>query len=202
MTATSVLGLPAFSRSDYKTLGLAAWAEPWKSTTSLSSCFRADLSQLFFRPKCPVAAPAAKLWHLRHRVPGAAAGRHPDGALRRPSGAQARVQPEHPDDGIACLLIGIMPAYAQIGYFTADPAGTARARRSGGRQVPSAWTFVAEHAPRHHRGYALGFLQAGLTFGYLLGALTATLLAQVLRRNMKSSTTPGVSPSCSAAYSA
>ena len=48
-----------------------------------------------------------------------------------------------------------------------------------GGEVPSAWTFVAEHAPIHHRGYALGFLQAGLTFGYLLGALTATLLAQV-----------------------
>jgi MFS family permease len=39
--------------------------------------------------------------------------------------------------------------------------------------------FVAEHAPLHHRGYALGFLQAGLTFGYLLGALTATALARI-----------------------
>jgi MFS family permease len=39
--------------------------------------------------------------------------------------------------------------------------------------------FVAEHAPTGHRGYALGFLQAGLTFGYLIGALTATFLAQV-----------------------
>ena len=48
-----------------------------------------------------------------------------------------------------------------------------------GGEVPSAWVFVAEHAPDNHRGYALGFLQAGLTFGYLLGALTATLLAQV-----------------------
>jgi MFS family permease len=38
--------------------------------------------------------------------------------------------------------------------------------------------FVAEHAPVGHRGYALGFLQAGLTFGYLIGALTATFLAQ------------------------
>jgi MFS family permease len=47
-----------------------------------------------------------------------------------------------------------------------------------GGEVPSAWVFVAEHAPAGHRGYALGFLQAGLTFGYLLGALTATFLAQ------------------------
>ncbi|WP_122858588.1 MFS transporter, partial [Pseudomonas viridiflava] len=35
------------------------------------------------------------------------------------------------------------------------------------------------HAPNGHRGYALGVLQAGLTFGYLLGALTATWLARV-----------------------
>ncbi len=48
-----------------------------------------------------------------------------------------------------------------------------------GGEVPSAWVFVAEHAPAGRRGYALGFLQAGLTFGYLLGALTATLLAQM-----------------------
>ena len=46
-------------------------------------------------------------------------------------------------------------------------------------EVPSAWVFVAEHAPAGRRGYALGFLQAGLTFGYLIGALTATLLAQL-----------------------
>ena len=48
-----------------------------------------------------------------------------------------------------------------------------------GGEVPGAWVFVAEHAPAGHRGYALGFLQAGLTFGYLLGALTATALAQL-----------------------
>ncbi|WLG93419.1 hypothetical protein [Pseudomonas cucumis] len=41
------------------------------------------------------------------------------------------------------------------------------------REAPSAWVFVGEHAPVGHRGYALGFLQAGLTFGYLIGALTA-----------------------------
>jgi MFS family permease len=48
-----------------------------------------------------------------------------------------------------------------------------------GGEVPSAWVFVAEHAPKGHRGYALGVLQAGLTFGYLIGALTATWLAKV-----------------------
>ena len=82
---------------------------------------------------------------------------------------------------LPCLLIGIMPTYAQIGYFAPLILLVLRVLQGAavGGEVPSAWTFVAEHAPTHHRGYALGFLQAGLTFGYLLGALTATLLAQL-----------------------
>ena len=64
-----------------------------------------------------------------------------------------------------------------------------------GGEVPSAWVFVAEHAPPGRRGYALGFLQAGLTFGYLLGALTATALAQLFSPQ-KYSITPGDCRSC------
>jgi len=81
---------------------------------------------------------------------------------------------------LPCLLIGIMPTYAQIGYFAPLLLLALRILQGAavGGEVPSAWVFVAEHAPAGHRGYALGFLQAGLTFGYLLGALTATILAQ------------------------
>jgi MFS family permease len=81
---------------------------------------------------------------------------------------------------LPCLLIGIMPTYAQIGYFAPLLLLLLRVLQGAavGGEVPSAWVFVAEHAPVGHRGYALGFLQAGLTFGYLLGALTATFLAQ------------------------
>lgn len=81
---------------------------------------------------------------------------------------------------LPCLLIGIMPTYAQIGYFAPLLLLVLRVFQGAavGGEVPSAWVFVAEHAPAGHRGYALGFLQAGLTFGYLIGALTATLLAQ------------------------
>jgi MFS family permease len=73
-----------------------------------------------------------------------------------------------------------MPTYAQIGYFAPLLLLLLRVLQGAavGGEVPSAWVFVAEHAPVGHRGYALGFLQAGLTFGYLLGALTATFLAQ------------------------
>lgn len=82
---------------------------------------------------------------------------------------------------LPCLLIGIMPTYAQIGYFAPLLLLALRVLQGAavGGEVPSAWVFVAEHAPAGHRGYALGFLQAGLTFGYLIGALTATWLAQV-----------------------
>jgi MFS family permease len=73
-----------------------------------------------------------------------------------------------------------MPTYAQIGYFAPLLLLALRILQGAavGGEVPSAWVFVAEHAPVGHRGYALGFLQAGLTFGYLIGALTATFLAQ------------------------
>jgi MFS family permease len=79
------------------------------------------------------------------------------------------------------LLIGVMPTYAQIGYLAPLILLVLRVLQGAavGGEVPSAWVFVAEHAPDGHRGYALGILQAGLTFGYLLGALTATLLSTV-----------------------
>jgi MFS family permease len=82
---------------------------------------------------------------------------------------------------LPCLLIGVMPTYADIGYFAPLILLALRILQGAavGGEVPSAWVFVAEHAPQGRRGYALGFLQAGLTFGYLIGALTATALAQL-----------------------
>jgi MFS family permease len=83
--------------------------------------------------------------------------------------------------GIGTTLIGVLPTYAQIGYWAPLILLGLRILQGAavGGEVPSAWVFVAEHAPDGHRGYALGVLQAGLTFGYLLGALTATWLAKV-----------------------
>jgi MFS family permease len=82
---------------------------------------------------------------------------------------------------LPCLLIGVMPTYADIGYWAPLILLALRILQGAavGGEVPSAWVFVAEHAPKGHRGYALGVLQAGLTFGYLIGALTATWLAKV-----------------------
>ena len=75
----------------------------------------------------------------------------------------------------------MMPTYAHIGYWAPLILLGFRILQGAavGGEVPSAWVFVAEHAPPGHRGYALGVLQAGLTFGYLLGALVATWLAKV-----------------------
>lgn len=78
-----------------------------------------------------------------------------------------------------CLLIGVLPGYAQIGLWAPLLLLLARLIQGAalGGEVPNAWVFVAEHAPRQHQGYALGLLQAGLTLGYLLAAVTAALMS-------------------------
>lgn len=183
MTATFPLQAQRFSRSDYKTLGLAALGGALEIYDFIIFVFFAlTLSQLFFPPEMPEWLRLLQSF-----------GIFVTGYLARPLGG---ILMAHFADhlgrkrvfslsilmmALPCLLIGIMPTYAHIGYFAPLILLALRVLQGAavGGEVPSAWTFVAEHAPAPHRGYALGFLQAGLTFGYLLGALTATLLAQV-----------------------
>ena len=183
MTATLAPQAQRFSRSDYKTLGLAALGGALEIYDFIIFVFFAlTLSQLFFPPEMPEWLRLLQSF-----------GIFVTGYLARPLGG---ILMAHFADhlgrkrvfslsilmmALPCLLIGIMPTYAQIGYFAPLILLFLRVLQGAavGGEVPSAWTFVAEHAPVHHRGYALGFLQAGLTFGYLLGALTATLLAQI-----------------------
>lgn len=183
MTATSVLPGDRFSRSDYKTLGLAALGGALEIYDFIIFVFFAlTLSQLFFPPEMPD-------WLRLLQSFGIFA----TGYLARPLGG---ILMAHFADrlgrkrvfslsilmmALPCLLIGVMPTYAQIGYFAPLLLLALRILQGAavGGEVPSAWVFVAEHAPLRHRGYALGFLQAGLTFGYLLGALTATALARI-----------------------
>ena len=171
------------SRSDYKTLGLAALGGALEIYDFIIFVFFAlTLSQLFFPPQMPEWLRLLQSF-----------GIFVTGYLARPLGG---ILMAHFADhlgrkrvfslsilmmALPCLLIGLMPTYAEIGYFAPLILLALRILQGAavGGEVPSAWVFVAEHAPRAHRGYALGFLQAGLTFGYLLGALTATLLAQV-----------------------
>ncbi|SFY29793.1 Predicted arabinose efflux permease, MFS family [Pseudomonas sp. NFACC49-2] len=183
MTATTHLPSDRFSRSDYKTLGLAALGGALEIYDFIIFVFFAlTLSQLFFPPEMPE-------WLRLLQSFGIFA----TGYLARPLGG---ILMAHFADrlgrkrvfslsilmmALPCLLIGVMPTYAQIGYFAPLLLLALRILQGAavGGEVPSAWVFVAEHAPPRHRGYALGFLQAGLTFGYLLGALTATALARL-----------------------
>jgi len=182
MTAQTDSRPTPFTRSDYRTLGLAALGGALEIYDFIIFVFFAlTLSQLFFPPEMPE-------WLRLLQSFGIFA----TGYLARPLGG---ILMAHFADrmgrkkvfslsilmmALPCLLIGIMPTYAQIGYFAPLLLLALRILQGAavGGEVPSAWVFVAEHAPAGHRGYALGFLQAGLTFGYLLGALTATILAQ------------------------
>ncbi|MDI9780205.1 MFS transporter [Pseudomonas putida] len=183
MTAIDTAHPPRFSRSDHRTLGLAALGGALEIYDFIIFVFFAlTLSQLFFPPQMPEWLRLLQSF-----------GIFVTGYLARPLGG---ILMAHFADhlgrkrvfslsilmmALPCLLIGVMPTYAEIGYAAPLILLALRILQGAavGGEVPSAWTFVAEHAPNGRRGYALGFLQAGLTFGYLLGALTATLLAQV-----------------------
>jgi len=183
MTAIDTARPPRFSRGDHRTLGLAALGGALEIYDFIIFVFFAlTLSQLFFPPQMPEWLRLLQSF-----------GIFVTGYLARPLGG---ILMAHFADhlgrkrvfslsilmmALPCLLIGLMPTYADIGYAAPLILLALRILQGAavGGEVPSAWTFVAEHAPSGRRGYALGFLQAGLTFGYLLGALTATLLAQM-----------------------
>ncbi|KTT02810.1 MFS transporter [Pseudomonas parafulva] len=183
MTATDTARPPRFTRRDHRTLGLAALGGALEIYDFIIFVFFAlTLSQLFFPPEMPQWLRLLQSF-----------GIFVTGYLARPLGG---ILMAHFADhlgrkrvfslsilmmALPCLLIGVMPTYADIGYAAPLLLLALRILQGAavGGEVPSAWTFVAEHAPPGRRGYALGFLQAGLTFGYLLGALTATLLAHV-----------------------
>ncbi|KAF0861814.1 MFS transporter [Pseudomonas sp. LD120] len=183
MTPSSESSPARFSRSDYKTLGLAALGGALEIYDFIIFVFFAlTLSQLFFPPEMPEWLRLLQSFgifvtgYLARPLGGILMAHFADRLGRKKVFSLSILMMALP-----CLLIGIMPTYAQIGYLAPLLLLALRVLQGAavGGEVPSAWVFVAEHAPRAHRGYALGFLQAGLTFGYLLGALTATLLARV-----------------------
>ncbi|WP_347902024.1 MFS transporter [Pseudomonas purpurea] len=183
MTVTPAARPAPFSRSDYKTLGLAALGGALEIYDFIIFVFFAlTLSQLFFPPEMPEWLRLLQSFgifvtgYLARPLGGILMAHFADRMGRKKVFSLSILMMALP-----CLLIGIMPTYAQIGYFAPLLLLALRVLQGAavGGEVPSAWVFVAEHAPTGHRGYALGFLQAGLTFGYLIGALTASLLAQL-----------------------
>ena len=183
MNAPSASATPRFTRRDHRTLGLAALGGALEIYDFIIFVFFAlTLSQLFFPPEMPEWLRLLQSF-----------GIFVTGYLARPLGG---VLMAHFADHLGrkrvfnlsillmampCLLIGVMPTYADIGYAAPLLLLGLRVLQGAavGGEVPSAWTFVAEHAPPGRAGYALGVLQAGLTFGYLLGALVATLVARL-----------------------
>ncbi|NBA96237.1 MFS transporter [Pseudomonas sp. R5(2019)] len=183
MTASDPARPIRLSRSDHKTLGLAALGGALEIYDFIIFVFFAlTLSQLFFPPEMPEWLRLLQSFgifvtgYLARPLGGIVMAHFADHLGRKKVFSLSILMMALP-----CLLIGIMPTYADIGYAAPLVLLGLRILQGAavGGEVPSAWVFVAEHAPQGRRGYALGFLQAGLTFGYLLGALTATLLAQL-----------------------
>ena len=182
MTALDTTRPPRFSRGDHRTLGLAALGGALEIYDFIIFVFFAlTLSKLFFPPEMPEWLRLLQSFgifvtgYLARPLGGIVMAHFADHLGRKRVFSLSILMMALP-----CLLIGVMPTYADIGYAAPLILLALRILQGAavGGEVPSAWTFVAEHAPQGRRGYALGFLQAGLTFGYLLGALTATLLAQ------------------------
>jgi MFS family permease len=183
MSATPLASALRLSRSDHKTLGLAALGGALEIYDFIIFVFFAlTLSQLFFPPEMPQWLRLLQSFgifvtgYLARPLGGILMAHFADRMGRKKVFSLSILMMALP-----CLLIGVMPTYAEIGYAAPLVLLALRILQGAavGGEVPSAWVFVAEHAPAGRRGYALGFLQAGLTFGYLIGALTATALAQL-----------------------
>ncbi|OYQ73428.1 MFS transporter [Wohlfahrtiimonas sp. G9077] len=72
---------------------------------------------------------------------------------------------------IPTLCIGIMPTYETIGIFAPILLILFRVLQGAaiGGEMPGAWVFIAEHAPKKHYGLGIGILTGGIAGGILLG---------------------------------
>lgn len=77
---------------------------------------------------------------------------------------------------VPTLGIGLLPTYADIGYFAPLLLLALRLLQGAaiGGEVPGAWVFVSEHVPEGRVGFGCSVLTAGLTTGILIGSLVAT----------------------------
>ncbi|WP_179405347.1 MFS transporter [Burkholderia guangdongensis] len=182
MQATELTGVPraaqrALTRTDYKTLGLAALGGALEFYDFIIFVFFAPaIGQLFFPHDIPD-------WLRQLQTFGIFAA----GYLARPLGG---VIMAHFGDlvgrkrmftlsvllmSVPTLLMGCLPTYDTIGMLAPVLLLLFRILQGAavGGEVPGAWVFVSEHVPARHVGYACGMLTAGLTAGILLGSLVA-----------------------------
>ena len=172
--------MPALSRSDYRTLVLAALGGALEFYDFIIFVFFAVvIGQLFFPPDMPD-------WLRQLQTFGIFAA----GYLARPLGG---IVMAHFGDllgrkrmfmlsiflmSVPTLAIGLLPTYAVIGIWAPLLLLALRVLQGAaiGGEVPGAWVFVSEHVPQRHVGFACGTLTAGLTGGILLGSLVATAI--------------------------
>lgn len=179
----SVNAGPAFSRRDLRTLTLAALGGALEYYDFIIFVFFATvIAQLFFPPDMPD-------WLRQLQTFGIFAA----GYLARPLGG---IIMAHFGDrigrkrmfmlsvllmAIPTLLMGVLPTYATLGIFAPLLLLLLRILQGAavGGEVPGAWVFVAEHAPRGRTGFSIGVLTAGLTFGIVLGSSIASLVNSI-----------------------
>ena len=172
--------MPTLSRSDYRTLVLAALGGALEFYDFIIFVFFAVvIGQLFFPPAMPE-------WLRQLQTFGIFAA----GYLARPLGG---IVMAHFGDllgrkrmfmlsiflmSVPTLAIGLLPTYAGIGIWAPLLLLALRVLQGAaiGGEVPGAWVFVSEHVPARHVGFACGTLTAGLTCGILLGSLVATAI--------------------------
>ena len=84
--------------------------------------------------------------------------------------------------GLSTVLVGLLPTYAQVGVWAPVLLLLLRLLQglAVGGEYGGAVTYVAEHAPPAHRGYATSWLQTTATVGFMLSlvVILACRLAQ------------------------
>lgn len=168
------------TRSDYKTLGLAALGGTLEFYDFVIFVFfAATLGHLFFPPSMPD-------WMVQLQTLGIFAA----GYLARPIGG---IIIAHFGDklgrkrmftlsiflmSVPTLVIGIMPTYASIGIAAPLLLLAMRLLQGAaiGGEMPGAWVFVAEHVPVQRYGFGIGALTSGITGGILLGSIVAIII--------------------------
>ncbi|KVM71987.1 MFS transporter [Burkholderia gladioli] len=176
-SAPSAVADRALTRSDYKTLSLAALGGALEFYDFIIFVFFAPaIGQLFFPHDIPD-------WLRQLQTFAIFAA----GYLARPLGG---IIMAHFGDlvgrkrmftlsvllmSVPTLLMGLLPTFDSIGILAPVLLLLFRILQGAavGGEVPGAWVFVSEHVPARRIGYACGTLTAGLTAGILLGSLVA-----------------------------
>src|SRR5258708_32181926 len=90
--------------------------------------------------------------------------------------------------GIGTTLIGVLPTYAQIGYWAPALLVAMRVVQGlgAGAEYGGAGIYLVENAPAKHRGFWGGFAPLGVSVGNLLAAAAFALVTTLPREDLLS----------------